>query len=243
MPAAAAAVRHAAGVSIRTEPAGHALLPHVPDKYAPAHDSPARAALGRAAAAAHASDPSGTVGVPSSTHPVLRRCLPPASAVEYPRVPASAHEYPVQYGTVAGPRTPRRVPRDRLAKADSLRGTEEVPASTARSVPWRRAGAIRGFSGIERAWRAPPGNVGDNVGAYVGAEEVGAEEVGANVGGLVPPGLVGTGVGAGVGAAHAHNRTARVRKSDAKQQPGSAWSTDECSTLLHSVLGGVRRPQ
>jgi hypothetical protein len=81
-----------------------------------------------------------------------------------------------------------------------------VPASTARSVPWHRAGANRGFSGIECAQRAPPGNVGDNVG-----DNVGAEEVGARVGGLVSPGLVGAGVGTGVGAAHAHNRTARVR--------------------------------
>ena len=89
-------------------------------------------------------------------------------------------------------------------QADSLRGTVEVPASTARSVQWHRAGAIRGFSGIERAWRAPLGNVGDIVGAYVGAY-VGAE-VGALVGGLVSPTLVG----AGVGAAHAHNRTARA---------------------------------
>ncbi len=55
VPTAAAAVRHAASVSIRTKPAGHSLLPHVPDKYAPARDSPARAALGRAAAAAQAS--------------------------------------------------------------------------------------------------------------------------------------------------------------------------------------------
>ncbi len=38
LPAAAAAVRHAASVSIRTEPAGHSLLPSAPDTYAPAHD-------------------------------------------------------------------------------------------------------------------------------------------------------------------------------------------------------------
>ncbi len=44
LPAAAAAVRHAAAVSIRTEPAGHALLPAAPDTYAPAHDGTARAA-------------------------------------------------------------------------------------------------------------------------------------------------------------------------------------------------------
>ncbi len=76
-----------------------------------------------------------------------------------------------------------------------------------KGVPWEyrqvlyslRAG---GTSDIECAQRAPPGNVGDNVGAYVGAD------VGAYVGGLVSPGWVG----AGVGAAHAHNnRTARVR--------------------------------
>jgi hypothetical protein len=60
-------VRHAASVSIRTEPAGHSLLPAAPDTYAPAHTSTARAALGAGAAAAHSSDPSGTAGVPVST--------------------------------------------------------------------------------------------------------------------------------------------------------------------------------
>ena len=37
LPAAAAAVRHAASVSIHTEPAGHSLLPAAPETYAPAH--------------------------------------------------------------------------------------------------------------------------------------------------------------------------------------------------------------
>ena len=52
LPKAAAAARHTASVSIRTEPAGHALLPAAPDTYAPAHDSTAGGALGRAAATA-----------------------------------------------------------------------------------------------------------------------------------------------------------------------------------------------
>ncbi len=64
LPAAATAVRHAASVSIHMEPAGHSLLPAAPEMYAPAHDSTARADLGRAAAAVHSSDPSGTAGVP-----------------------------------------------------------------------------------------------------------------------------------------------------------------------------------
>jgi hypothetical protein len=42
LPAAAAAVRHAASVSIRTEPEGQLLLFKGPDTYAPAHDSTAR---------------------------------------------------------------------------------------------------------------------------------------------------------------------------------------------------------
>jgi hypothetical protein len=49
---------------------------------------------------------------------------------------------------------------------------------------------MAGFGGIEGARRAPPGNVGDAVGANVGAN------VGARVGGFVSPTLVGMGVGA-----------------------------------------------
>ncbi len=60
------------------------------------------------------------------------------------------------------------------------------------------------MSGIECAWRAPPGNVGNMVGAKVA--KVG-DTVGARVGGLVSPALVGAGVlvGTRVGAAHAQN--------------------------------------
>ncbi len=75
LPVAAAAVRHAASVSIRTEPAGHALLPAKPTMYAPAHDSTARAAPRAAAAAAHActrAAPQQYSGVP---HPAIRSTL------------------------------------------------------------------------------------------------------------------------------------------------------------------------
>jgi hypothetical protein len=75
LPAAAAAVRQAASIVIRAEPAGHALLPASPDTYAPAHDSTARTALGHAAAAAHSSDPSGCRGSTLPSTP-LRRGVP-----------------------------------------------------------------------------------------------------------------------------------------------------------------------
>ena len=55
-------------------------------------------------------------------------------------------------------------------------------------------------SAASNAWRAPPGNVGNNVGARVG------DNVGPLVGGLVSPTLVG----AGVGAAHTPRRAVRV---------------------------------
>jgi hypothetical protein len=71
-----------------------------------------------------------------------------------------------------------------------------VPASTALSVPWNKPGAIKRFGGIGGARRAPPENVGDNVGAYV---------VGSAVGGLVSPTLVG----GGVGAVHTRKRVQR----------------------------------
>ncbi len=104
LPMAAAAERHAASVAIRTEPAGHSLLPESPDTYAPAHDGTARAALGRAAAAAHASTraaPQQYSGVPvqQSGAPSTGR-----STHQLAAVPRSPHREPQSsVGTHADP--------------------------------------------------------------------------------------------------------------------------------------------
>ncbi len=87
-------MRHAASVSIRTEPAGHALLPAAPDTYAPAHGSAARAAARPCRRSRALQYPSGTAGVPTSTRlvqysAVVYRPPAPRSPRQHPRAPAS----------------------------------------------------------------------------------------------------------------------------------------------------------
>jgi hypothetical protein len=113
LPAAAAAVRHAASASIRTEPAGHSLLPAAPDTYAPAHDSTHARPLGRAAAAVYPSDPSGTGGStreypggPSSapqTHGDHQRCL--RGTLESTQYCRSTSQYPLGTAVAAASRS------------------------------------------------------------------------------------------------------------------------------------------
>jgi hypothetical protein len=89
LPAAAAAVRHAASVKIRTAPAGHSLLPSAPDTYAPARDSTAHAAPRPCRSGRARQYPSGAAEVPCGIPPVVHCCRSPASAEECPRVHAS----------------------------------------------------------------------------------------------------------------------------------------------------------
>ncbi len=134
-PAAAAAVRQAASASIRKEPAGHALLFQAPATYAPAHDSTARAALGPAGTAAHASTravPREYPGVPSQCSAATYR--PPVlwSTLEYSRVPV---EYPLQYGR----KSVRQYKRAWGAAHAHARGLRAAPAAHS---PVRDAGGV-----------------------------------------------------------------------------------------------------
>jgi hypothetical protein len=86
LPMAVAAVRHATSVSIRTEPAGHSLLPSAPDTYAPVHD-PGQCRSGRALAALRCEQYcGGTREYPASTPPRPTACqsrgLPASTTVQ-----------------------------------------------------------------------------------------------------------------------------------------------------------------
>jgi hypothetical protein len=81
---------------------------------------------------------------PGGTQPVLQNCLPPASAVEYPRVPTSTREYPVH-----------------ITHGDPLSCTSGSPIpNSSRGPPGARTGVVNNFAlgtrrGAEAAVRSP----------------------------------------------------------------------------------------
>ncbi len=138
-------MRQASSVTIRTEPAGHALLPEAPDTYAPAHDG--RRPCHRSRALQYPSGTGSTNEYPPRT--VLHRRLPPAGAAESPSAPTSTREHASKHGPKSPASTTLAVapPRRRsaeAARADPLRGVRwGYPAGTVLVMPWHRAGAHR----------------------------------------------------------------------------------------------------